>query len=123
MIAEFRPFPVVSRGMLADFSALQTAWRRGRDSNPRLASRLFGGWHTCRCRPSKIVGLVREACIASIGWQSLYPPVWDDHRIVDDSHSVFEARPSAAASCSLDVDIAFGKVLGTARRVETPVSS
>lgn len=57
--------------------------------------------HTCRCRPSKIVGLVRAARIAFICRQSFYSPVWDDHRIGDDSHLAFETRPSAPASCSL----------------------
>src|ERR1039457_282152 len=33
--AELRPFPAISRAIQADFSALQTVWRRERDSNPR----------------------------------------------------------------------------------------
>ena len=30
-----RQFPAISRAIQADFSALQTVWRRGRHSNPR----------------------------------------------------------------------------------------
>src|SRR5580658_3394357 len=33
--AELRRFVVISGTIQADFSALQTVWRRGRDSNPR----------------------------------------------------------------------------------------
>jgi hypothetical protein len=33
-VAELRPFPANSRAIQADFSALQTVWRRGRDSFP-----------------------------------------------------------------------------------------
>ena len=49
--------------------------------------------------------------IASSCGQSFCPPVWDHHRIGDDSHSAFKARPSAPASCSLEtvVDIALSK--------------
>src|SRR6266576_3763464 len=32
---ELRPFPAIFRSTQASFSALQTAWRRERDSNPR----------------------------------------------------------------------------------------
>jgi hypothetical protein len=31
-VAELRPFPAIFRAIQADFSALQTVWRRGRDS-------------------------------------------------------------------------------------------
>ena len=34
-IAKLRPFPVFLSGIYAVFSAVQTVWRRGRDSNPR----------------------------------------------------------------------------------------
>jgi hypothetical protein len=34
-IAKFRPFPAILREIQADFSALQTVWRRGRHSNLR----------------------------------------------------------------------------------------
>src|ERR1035441_6395898 len=35
IIAESRLFPAIFRAIQADFSALQTAWRREKDSNPR----------------------------------------------------------------------------------------
>ena len=34
-VAKLRPFSAISSGLRADFSALQTVRRRGRDSNPR----------------------------------------------------------------------------------------
>ena len=37
-IAELRPFPAILRGMQPIFSASQTDWRRGLDSNPRYRS-------------------------------------------------------------------------------------
>jgi hypothetical protein len=36
-IAKFRRFPAFLRGIQSDFSALQTVWRRGRDSNLRYS--------------------------------------------------------------------------------------
>ncbi len=37
--AKSRPFPHISRAIEQNFSAVETAWRRGRDSNPRYPSR------------------------------------------------------------------------------------
>ena len=34
-ISKLRPFPAIVRAIRVDFSALQTAWRREKDSNPR----------------------------------------------------------------------------------------
>ena len=39
---ELRPFPAIFRSTQASFSALQTAWRRERDSNPRYPFRYIG---------------------------------------------------------------------------------
>ena len=66
---ELRPFPAIFRSTQASFSALQTAWRRERDSNPRypfgyigFQDRLFQPL----THPSALIptGSAREPCLS-----------------------------------------------------------
>src|ERR1039458_6157424 len=57
-VAELRPFPAISREIQADFSALQTVWRREGDSNPRYR---FGWCKSRRFRKLHGIKYFRES--------------------------------------------------------------